>query len=105
MGRKQNLIADQFDHSDLTFKKREGAIASLTPREREVSMLVAEKGLTNKQIGAELFISPTTVRHHLHSIFGKLGISSRFELIVLCFRHRLVVPFEIPLSARPPIDR
>jgi DNA-binding NarL/FixJ family response regulator len=66
-------------------------IAELTPREREVSILVAE-GLTNKLIGEHLYISPTTVRHHLTSIFQKLEISSRFELIVLCYRNRMVDP-------------
>jgi len=73
------------------FEAEAGRIDGLTSREREVSVLVAE-GLSNKQIGDRLFISPTTVRHHLTSIFRKLELSSRFELIVLCYRHRLVVP-------------
>ena len=66
-------------------------IASLSPREREVSIAVA-KGLTNEQVGTELLIRPRTVRHHLTSTFGKLGISNRFELIVLCYRHKLTKP-------------
>ncbi len=97
MDRRPDLITDHSDQSDL-FNEEEIAISSLTRREREVSVLVAEKGLTNKQVGSKLFISPTTVRHHLNSIFGKLGISGRFELIVLCYRHHLVVPFETPSS-------
>src|SRR5262249_14041410 len=51
-------------------------ISSLTAREREVGALVAE-GLRNKEIANRLFISETTVRHHLTSIFSKLGISNR----------------------------
>src|SRR5712691_11750171 len=63
-------------------------IASLTDREREVIALIAE-GLKNKQIGQRLFISETTVTHHLSSIFSKLDVSDRLELIIYAFRHRL----------------
>jgi two-component system nitrate/nitrite response regulator NarL len=63
-------------------------IASLTERERQVVALIAE-GLKNKQIGERLFISETTVTHHLSSIFSKLGVSDRLELIIYAFRNRL----------------
>jgi len=63
-------------------------IASLTDREREVMALIAE-GLKNKQIGQRLFISETTVTHHLSSIFSKLDVSDRLELIIYAFRHGL----------------
>lgn len=63
-------------------------IASLTPREREVVSLVCE-GLRNKQIAERLFISNTTVRHHLTSIFSKLGISDRLELVIFAYGHDL----------------
>jgi len=66
-------------------------IASLTGREREVLALLCE-GLKNKQIGARLFISETTVRHHLTSIFGKLGVQDRLELLLYAFRHGLAQP-------------
>jgi DNA-binding NarL/FixJ family response regulator len=73
------------------FEAEARGLGALTFRERDVSILVAE-GLTNRQIGERLSISTTTVRHHLSSVFGKLQIANRFELIVLCYRHRLVVP-------------
>jgi len=63
-------------------------IASLTPREREVVALVSE-GLKNKLIGERLYISETTVTHHLSSVFSKLEVSDRLELIIYAFRHGL----------------
>jgi DNA-binding CsgD family transcriptional regulator len=57
----------------------EYASASLTPQEREIAMLAAA-GLTNKQIGAQLFLSPRTVGGHLHRLFPKLGIATRAAL-------------------------
>jgi len=63
-------------------------IATLTEREREVVHLVGE-GLKNKQIAARLFISETTVTHHLSSVFSKLEVSDRLELIIFAFRHGL----------------
>ncbi len=63
-------------------------IASLTPREHEVIALVSE-GLKNRVIGERLFISETTVRHHLTSVFEKLDVSNRLELILLAFSQGL----------------
>jgi two-component system nitrate/nitrite response regulator NarL len=60
----------------------------LTQREREVISLIAE-GLKNKQIGERLSISDTTVTHHLSSIFSKLGVSDRLELVIYAFAHNL----------------
>jgi len=63
-------------------------IESLTDREREVIALIGE-GLKNKQVGERLFISETTVTHHLSSVFSKLEVSDRLELIIYAFRHGL----------------
>ena len=63
-------------------------IATLTEREREVIALVGE-GLKNKQIGDRLSITETTVRHHLTSIFTKLGVESRLEMVIFAHRHGL----------------
>jgi DNA-binding NarL/FixJ family response regulator len=48
----------------------------LTPREAEVLRLVAQ-GLTNAEVGAELVLSPGTVRAHLENVFDKLGVHAR----------------------------
>ena len=65
-------------------------IATLTEREREVVSLVGE-GLKNKQIADRLrpIVSETTVRHHLTSIYGKLGVSDRLELVIYAYIHGL----------------
>lgn len=55
------------------------SVAGLTPQQREIAMLAAS-GLTNKQIGERLFLSPRTVATHLYQLFPKLGISSRAAL-------------------------
>ena len=61
----------------------------LTPREREVLALMVE-GLNNPQIGERLFISVTTARSHVSSIFSKLGVSNRAEAVALALRKELV---------------
>jgi len=66
-------------------------IASLTDREGQVIALVCE-GLRNKQIAERLYISDTTVRHHLTSIFSKLDISDRLELVIYAYRQGLAEP-------------
>jgi DNA-binding NarL/FixJ family response regulator len=53
----------------------------LTPREREVALLVA-RGLKNKEVALELGLSDGTVKIHLVNIFRKLGTKSRYDLIV-----------------------
>jgi len=52
---------------------------SLTDREQDVVSLVV-KGMTNREVAAELYISTKAVEYHLRNVFGKLGVSSRSEL-------------------------
>ena len=62
---------------------------SLSPRESEILARIAA-GLTNIEIGRELFISEKTVRNHVTRIFEKLGVQSRAQAIVLAKDHGLL---------------
>jgi DNA-binding CsgD family transcriptional regulator len=54
-------------------------VGALTPREREVALLVAD-GLTNAELARRLYISPRTAAVHVSSILRKLGVSSRGDV-------------------------
>jgi DNA-binding NarL/FixJ family response regulator len=62
---------------------------SLSARESEILLRIAA-GLTNIEIGRELFISEKTVRNHITRIFEKLGVQSRAQAIVLAKDHGLL---------------
>ncbi|MFB8198428.1 helix-turn-helix transcriptional regulator [Kitasatospora purpeofusca] len=60
----------------------DGALTVLTPQELQIARLAA-RGLSNRDIAAQLFLSPRTVGHHLYKAYPKLGIASRTELAAL----------------------
>lgn len=70
---------------------RRAALASLTDREREILLLVA-RGLSNDEIGTELFISPATVKTHLARIMAKTDAHDRAQLVVFAYETGLVSP-------------
>jgi DNA-binding NarL/FixJ family response regulator len=66
-------------------------LAGLTRRERDI-INITLLGLKNRQVADRLFISETTVRHHLTSIFTKLGVRGRFELLRFAYQNGLTKP-------------
>jgi two-component system, NarL family, response regulator DegU len=65
------------------------SIEDLTKREFEVIEEIA-KGLKNKEISQKLFISEATVRHHLSSIYSKLQVGDRLNLVIYAFQNNLI---------------
>ncbi len=72
-------------------QSRRQVLEGLTGREREILSLVA-RGLSNDEIGSELFISPATVKTHLSRVMAKTGAHDRAGLVVFAYESGLVTP-------------
>lgn len=67
------------------------SLSVITDREREVLALVGQ-GLTNDEIGRELFLSPLTAKTHVSRIMSKLAARDRVQLVVIAYETGLVSP-------------
>lgn len=99
----QKLISYFFNNGTKTGENRrmnkKTDLNSLTERETEVIQTLCE-GKSNKEIGEKLFISTDTVRHHLSSIYSKLYVEDRLNLIIYAYRKGLVEDKAIPNNRR-----
>lgn len=76
---------------------------SLTAREVEVVKMIGE-GLKNKSIAERMSISEATVRHHLSSIYGKVGVEDRLNLVIFAYQKGIIRLNDNPGAIPPPPD-
>lgn len=80
---KMNRVTNQTD-------PEAAKIADLTPREREIiKLLLTFEGSTNEEIAGQLFISKSTLKNHLTTIYNKLELKNRIELLKYALAHNL----------------
>jgi NarL family two-component system response regulator LiaR len=87
-------VLNRFVSSSEKARKREPSEA-LTEREMDILKLVT-RGLSNKEIADELFLSMRTVQGHLGSIFSKLGVGSRTEAVVHALKEGWITLHDVP---------
>jgi DNA-binding NarL/FixJ family response regulator len=85
----QQVVKRLMDSPAKDEKITDAAYGNLTPREQEIMRLLAE-GLSRKEIGEKLFISPKTVENHRTNIMNKLDLHSTIELIRYAARLGLI---------------
>ncbi|WP_329474855.1 response regulator transcription factor [Kribbella sp. NBC_01484] len=84
-------LISQFTARRTADQAAEERLAVLTEREREVLALVGQ-GMSNQEIGAELFLSPATARTHVSRAMVKLRARDRAQLVVIAYQTGLVSP-------------
>jgi DNA-binding NarL/FixJ family response regulator len=88
----RRLIADLASRPDAD-RQPPTELGILTDREREVLALVG-RGLSNSEIGAQLFVSPATAKAHVSHVMTKLYARDRAQLVVVAYESGLVRPGE-----------
>jgi len=82
-------VVDHFSKRAERESAQEASLEPLTEREMEVLALAA-RGMTNREVAAELSISARTIQVHLSNIFSKWGVGSRTEAVVTALRNGLL---------------
>jgi two-component system, NarL family, nitrate/nitrite response regulator NarL len=84
------VFSKLLDHSNNQVSPEAAKIASLTSREREIIDVMTKQGRsTNKEIAVYLNMSEHTLRNHLSSIYSKLEVENRLELVMYAVKHHI----------------
>lgn len=84
-------LIEQFARRSDTTSPSPARLASLTPRERDILLLVA-RGMSNGEIASELIVGEATVKTHVGHVLAKLGLRDRVQAVILAYEIGLVVP-------------
>ncbi len=76
------------------------SLSVLSDRERETLVALAG-GLSNRDLARQLYINETTVKSHISSMLGKLGLTSRVQAVVMAYESGLVIPGQPSAPPRP----
>jgi DNA-binding CsgD family transcriptional regulator len=88
----------ELEATGLHLTRPETGLAGLTPQELQVALHVA-RGLANREVAAQLFLSVKTVEFHLSNAFHKLGINRRTQLALMVAQHEFEAPELVAHSA------
>jgi DNA-binding NarL/FixJ family response regulator len=83
-------VLNQMNSTKKQIDPEAGKIAELTAREREIiAALLTFEGSTNEEIARQLFISTSTLKNHLTTIYSKLDVKNRVQLMKYALNHKL----------------
>lgn len=83
------VVKDVINENKADTEKVDNTIVALTEAESKIVKLVLQ-GLSNKKIADHLYLSEKTVKFHLYKTFKKLKVKNRSELILYCFKNKLI---------------
>jgi DNA-binding NarL/FixJ family response regulator len=87
----RRLLEEHVERARIPSFEREDPFGELTERELEVANAVA-RGLSNAEIGAQLYLSEATVKTHVTRVLAKLGVRDRVQIVVAAYECGFVKP-------------